>query len=130
MCPNESTLDYTTAQIKVTAHGERFKLPTRCFDCETNYVFHRLLEKHKLLGKANDQICSRKDCFQPAFRQSQLYKDRLLEWRGSLMEFADYTGLRAPALANTWVADESVRFVFDLLLSVQAGNTDGSELRF
>ncbi|KAF2962964.1 hypothetical protein GQX73_g10613 [Xylaria multiplex] len=130
VCPNGSTLDYTTAKIKVTGHGECFKLPIRYFDCEVNYIFHRLLKKHKLLGKAKDQICSGKNCFQPACRQSQLCKDHLLAWRGSPMEFADYTGLRAPALANTWVADESVRFVFDLLLSTQAGNTNGSDLRF
>jgi hypothetical protein len=73
---------------------------------------------------------AQKDCFQPAFRQSRRCKDHLLAWRASPMEFADYTGLRAPALSNTWVADESVRFVFDLLLPIQAGNTDGSELRF
>lgn len=34
-------------------------------------------------------------------------------------------------MADTWVADEPVRFVFDLLLSsIQAGNTNGSELGF
>ncbi|KAL7926924.1 hypothetical protein ACQKWADRAFT_279024 [Trichoderma austrokoningii] len=81
-----------TAQIKVTGHGERFKPLIRCFGCETNYVFYRLLEKHKFLGKAKDHICSGKDCFQPAFRQSRLRKDHLLACRGSPMEFANCTG--------------------------------------
>jgi hypothetical protein len=130
VCLTGTTLDYTITRIKVLEQGKRFRLPIRCFHCEIKYVFYCLLKKHNLLRKAQDQSCSEKSCFQPAFQQSRLYKDYLFTLRGSPIEFADYTELRALTLANTWVADKSVRFVFDLLLSIQAGNTNESELRF
>ena len=113
-CPTGTTLNYTTARIKVSDQGKRFRLPIRCFHCEIQYVFHSLLKKHNLLKKAQCQSCSEKNCFQSAFQQSRLCKDHLFALRSSPIEYADYTELRALTLAKTWVADESVRFVFDL----------------
>lgn len=130
ICPNGTTLDYKTARIKIEGQGQIIRLPLRCIECQTSYTFQYLIEKHMLLEESETQICSGNSCFQPSFRQSRLCQYHLSSWTASSTDHPDYTNLIAPALAITWVADEPVRCIFDLLLSIQAGRTDESELRF